>query len=99
MGLQLKRPKLDYTLRNGLGLEQSYAVAGYSSALDPATVGLRNLAGHVNPDGTVSLYATTSTNSNLADPGADPNFVVGISDLLDATTLPGAKRSGASKDP
>ena len=80
--------QLDYTLQNGLGLDQSYAVPGYPSADDPATTGLRNLTGVVNPDGTVTLYGATATYSNLGDPGADPNSLVAITDSLDATTLP-----------
>jgi hypothetical protein len=39
----------------------------------PATAGLRGLTGRVNPDGTVSLWATTSTVSGSGDIGADPN--------------------------
>ena len=52
----------------------------------PATDGLRNLTGRVNPDGTVSLYAATSTVSGSGDQGADPNALVGITDKLAATT-------------
>ncbi len=82
---------LDYTLQNGLNLDQSYSVDGYPAQFDPATTGLRNLAGQVNADGTVSLFATTATNSQITDPGADPNAVVGITDLLSATSLPGTE--------
>jgi hypothetical protein len=52
----------------------------------PATAGLRGLAGRVNPDGTVSLWATTSTVSGSGDIGADPNKLVAITDRLAATT-------------
>jgi hypothetical protein len=52
----------------------------------PATDGLRNLTGRVNPDGTVSLWATTSTVSGSGDQGADPNRLVEITDDLTATT-------------
>ncbi len=85
---------LQYTLQNGLKLGQQYGVPNgpngeiYPLALDPATTGLRNLIGQVNADGTVTLYATTATNSANTDPGADPNEVVSITDLLSATTLP-----------
>lgn len=79
---------LDYTLQSGLNLYSSYAVAGYPTALSPYTTGLRNLTGRVNADGTVSLFAATSTNSALTDAGADPNQIVAITDLLSATSLP-----------
>ena len=54
------------------------------------TAGLRNITGKVNGDGTVSLFATTSTGSNSADQGADPNRLVAITDTLSAMTLPGS---------
>lgn len=79
---------LAYTLQSGLNLYAPYSVAGYPATLDPYTTGLRNLAGRVNTDGTVSLFAATSTNSALADAGADPNQIVAINDLLSATSLP-----------
>ncbi len=91
--------QLVYTLQNGLNLGQPYNVAGYPSGLNsgpggsglpwaPATDGLRNLTGRVNPDGTVSIWATTSTVSGSGDQGADPNELVKITDKLNATTLP-----------
>jgi hypothetical protein len=52
----------------------------------PATDGLRNLVGHVNGDGTVSLWASTSTVSGSGDQGADPNKLVEITDQLGATS-------------
>ncbi|HEX4162576.1 MAG TPA: hypothetical protein VHZ05_08765, partial [Acidimicrobiales bacterium] len=52
----------------------------------PATDGLRNLAGHVNSDGTVTLWASTSTVSGSGDQGADPNRLVSITDELGATS-------------
>jgi predicted lipoprotein with Yx(FWY)xxD motif len=52
----------------------------------PATGGLRNLTGRVNRDGTVSLWASTSTVSGSGDQGADPNKLVEITDDLGATT-------------
>jgi hypothetical protein len=42
----------------------------------PATDGLRNLTGRVNRNGTVSLWAATSTVSGSGDQGADPNKLV-----------------------
>ena len=38
----------------------------------PATDGLRNITGRVNRDGTVSIWAITSTVSGSGDQGADP---------------------------
>jgi hypothetical protein len=52
----------------------------------PATDGLRNLTGRVNRNGTVSLWASTSTVSGSGDQGADPNKLVEITDDLGAGT-------------
>ena len=79
--------QLLYTLTNGLNLNQPYSVAGLDSSLNPSTVGLRNITGTVNTDGTVTVYAITSANSAMADPGASPNKLVAITDTLSATTL------------
>jgi hypothetical protein len=51
------------------------------------TIGLRNLTGRINGDGTVTLWATTSTSSASGDNGADPNKVVEITDQITATQL------------
>jgi hypothetical protein len=88
--------KLAYTLQNGLDLGQPYTVPGYPSGDNaatgkpwtPATDGLRNLTGHVNSDGTVTLYAITSTVSGSGDQGADSNRLVTITDDPSATSLP-----------
>ena len=40
----------------------------------------------MNADGTVTFYAVTSTVSNAADQGIDPNRLVGITDTLAFTT-------------
>ena len=80
--------KLAYTLQDGLDLGTPYNVAGYPTGDNaatglpwaPATDGLRNLTGRVNPDGTVTLYAVTSTVSGNGDQGADPNQLVSIRD-------------------
>jgi hypothetical protein len=52
----------------------------------PATDGLRNLQGSVNRDGTVTLWAITSTISGGGDTGADPNRLVAINDRLSNTS-------------
>jgi hypothetical protein len=92
---------LAYTLQDGLDLGQPYPVPGYPTGTNtvnavtlpwaPATDGLRNISGHVNGDGTVTIYAATSTVSGSGDQGADPNKIVAITDKLDATT-PGAEQ-------
>ena len=81
----------DYTLQAGLNLGVNYTVSGTDDAGDSgsytaATDGLRNIAGVVNPDGTVTLYAVTSTVSGSGDQGADPNELVAITDGLGFTT-------------
>jgi phosphodiesterase/alkaline phosphatase D-like protein len=83
---------LAYTLQNGLNLGTSYSVANgpngevYPTNLNPATDGLRNLTGKVNGDGTVTIYAITSTVSTSTDQGADPNKLVAITDNLSFTS-------------
>ena len=91
----------DYTIQTGLNLGQPYTVPAYPKGDNnlpdgsgepwaPATGGLRNISGQVNGDGTVTLYATTSTVSGSGDAGADPNEVVKVTDTLVATT-PGSE--------
>jgi hypothetical protein len=87
---------LAYTMQVGLNLGQPYTVKNYPAGNNaatglpwsPATDGLRNLTGRVNGDGTVTIYAITSTVSGGGDQGADPNRLVTIKDKLKATTLP-----------
>jgi hypothetical protein len=64
--------------------------AGSGLPWSPATGGLRNLTGRVNSNGTVSLWASTSTVSGSGDQGADPNKLVQITDDLGSTS-PSAK--------
>ena len=84
--------KLQYVLQDGLNLGVPYGVANYPASLNPATDGCRNLTGQRNGDGTVTIYAVTSTVSTNGDQGADPNKLVKVTDLLKATSLP--TRSG-----
>ncbi|MGO9958870.1 MAG: hypothetical protein ACLP50_23390 [Solirubrobacteraceae bacterium] len=87
---------LAYTLTSGLNLGQPYTVPGYPTAdnpetalpWSPATDGLRNITGRVNPDGTATIWAESSTVSGGGDQGADPNKLYMITDNLDATALP-----------
>jgi len=91
--------RLAYTLTSGLSLGTPYQVPGYPAGDNaatglpwaPATDGLRNITGRVNPDGTVTIWAVTSTVSGGGDEGADPNKVVTITDRLGAQTLPGGE--------
>jgi hypothetical protein len=100
------RWQLAYTLQNGLELGRPYTVPGYPTGKNsrtglpwaPATDGLRNISGHVNSDGTVTIYAATSTVSGSGDQGADPNEVVAVTDTLDATT-PGNEQFGTIAAP
>jgi hypothetical protein len=79
---------LDYVLQNGLDIGVPYSVANYPTSFNPATDGCRNITGHVNRNGTVDIYAVTSTISASGDQGADPNKLVKVTDRLSATTLP-----------
>jgi hypothetical protein len=94
-----KQWNLAYTLESGLNLGQPYTVAGYPTGDNsgaggtglpwaPATDGLRNITGRVNPDGAATIWAETSTVSGSGDQGADPNELVAITDKVGATTLP-----------
>ncbi|HEY3840795.1 MAG TPA: hypothetical protein VGL72_29685 [Bryobacteraceae bacterium] len=74
-----------YVMQNGLNLGQQYSIPNYPGSLNPATDGLRNITGRVNGDGTVTIWAVTSTVSALGDPGADPNKLVSITDVIGNT--------------
>ncbi|HZD76689.1 MAG TPA: hypothetical protein VE218_06765 [Acidobacteriaceae bacterium] len=81
---------LAYTLTGGLQLGVPYTVQGYPTGNNaatglpwsPTTDGLRNIQGRVNSDGTVTIWAITSTVSGSGDQGADPNRLVAITDRL-----------------
>ena len=84
--------QLDYVLTRGL-IGVSYGPLNDSNGQNPwpavTNVGLRNLAGRLNGDGTVTLWASTSTtdtNAANTDVGADPNEVVEITDVVAATS-------------
>jgi hypothetical protein len=81
---------LVYTLQAGLIGERYGPLAGKDGAWPQVTtLGLRNLAGRVNGNGTVTLWAVTSTNSTAGDTGADPNQVVEVTDVIAATSPSG----------
>jgi hypothetical protein len=81
---------LAYTLTGGLiGKVDSNLVGFDGQYPNVTTIGLRNLTGLINKDGTVTLWAATSTNSTSGDTGADPNRVVEITDEVAATALTG----------
>jgi hypothetical protein len=86
--------QLDYELKGTL-IGSSYTVNGSGTvcgglskcSLSMTTDGLRNLTGQVNANGTVTLYAVTSTEGSvLGDAGADPNQIVSITDTVADTT-------------
>jgi hypothetical protein len=85
---------LAYTLTSGLQLGAPYTVHGYPAGTNaatslpwaPTTDGLRNIQGQVNRDGTVTVWAITSTVSGGGDTGADPNRLVVINDRLANTS-------------
>ena len=82
--------QLAYILNGGLNVGVPYNVPGYPT---PATGGCRHITGRINGDGTVTLYATTSTLSASGDQGADPNQLVRVTDMLNSTSLPLPNRS------
>jgi len=85
--------KLAYTLQKGLDLGSPYTVWGYPTGDNaatglpwaPATDGLRNITGHVDGFGLVTIWGITSTVSGNGDVGADPNRLVAITDWLKNT--------------
>jgi hypothetical protein len=86
--------QLDYVLQNGLNLGQPYSVPNYPASLNPATDGLRNITGRNNGDGTVTIWAVTSTVSSNGDQGADPNKLVTVTDRLNAVSRPASNSKG-----
>ncbi|MBB6247403.1 hypothetical protein [Rhodanobacter sp. A1T4] len=89
-----KRWSLAYTLQTNLGLGQPYVVRNYPTGNNPgtslpwapATDGLRNITGHVDGLGRVTIWAITSTISGNGDVGADPNRLVAITDDVKNTS-------------
>ena len=90
---------LDYVLRTNLGLSAPtpYVVNGTGGSFyRTAPDGLRNITGRNNGDGTVTIFAITSTASSSSDvtagnaafdEGCDPNQMVSITDTI-ANTSP-----------
>jgi hypothetical protein len=87
---------LAYTMQAGLNLGVPQTIPNYPSGINggttgtnlpwaPATDGLRNVTGRVNDDGTVTIWAVTSTVSGSGDQGADPNQLVKVTDRICAT--------------
>ena len=84
---------LAYTLQTGLELGVPYTVHDYPTGNNPstnlpwapATGGLRNITGHVDRDGKVTLWAITSTISGNGDVGADTNRLMVVRDRLTNT--------------
>jgi hypothetical protein len=55
-----------------LNIGVPYGVANYPTALNPATGGCGNMTGRHNDDGTVALFAITSTISANGDQAPTP---------------------------
>ena len=81
---------MQYVLQNGLNIGVPYSIDRYPSSINPATGGCRNIAGRHNFDGTVTVFAITSTISANGDTGADPNKLVKVTDRVSDSTLPAA---------
>jgi len=79
---------LQYILQDGLNIGVPYKIDGYPASINPATGGCRNIAGLHNFDGTVTIFAITSTISANGDTGADPNKLVKVTDRVSDATLP-----------
>ena len=79
-----------YVLQDGLNIGVPYTIKHYPTSLNPATGGCRNIVGSHNEDGTVTIFAVTSTISANGDTGADPNKLVKVTDRVSDTTLPPA---------
>ena len=90
--------QLAYVLNNGLDFGTPYTVPGYPTGVNaatglpwsPTTDGLRNITGRINDDGTVTIWAITSTTSGNGDTGADPDKLVVITDSLSNMSAAGA---------
>jgi hypothetical protein len=72
--------------RGGYGTACRNGTAGTGLPWAPATDGLRNITGQVNPNGSVTIWGITSTVSGNGDQGADPNKLVMITDQPSATS-------------
>jgi hypothetical protein len=80
-----------YSVPDNPGVAPNYPAptdinAGTELLWGPATDGLRNITGRVNHDGTVTIWAVTSTVSGSGDQGADPNHLVKVTDKIKATS-------------
>ena len=80
-----------YVLQDGLNIGLQYDVRNLPTTISPATGGCRNITGRHNDDGTVTIFAVTSTISNNGDTGADPNKLVKVRDRVSDVTLPSAE--------
>jgi hypothetical protein len=78
--------QLEYVLQAGLELNEPRRLAGYP--VPTYTTGLRNITGHVNRYGTVTVYAITAQTSSISSGEPDPTKLVMTTDALAATALP-----------
>jgi hypothetical protein len=77
---------LDYIIQDGLDLAEPQTLSHYP--VPTATTGLRNIAGRINDDGTVTIYAITGQYSTISGGEPDPTKLVVVTDILSARTLP-----------
>jgi hypothetical protein len=78
--------QLAYVIQDGLQINKPQNLRGYP--VPTFTTGLRNLTGHVNGDGTVTIYAITAQYSTISIGEPDPTKLVAVTDVIDATKLP-----------
>ena len=90
---------MQYVLQDGLDIGVPYSIKHYPTSLNPATGGCRNITGIHNWDGTVTIFAITSTISANGDTGADPNKLVKVTDRVSDTMLPPAADTWATSQP
>jgi hypothetical protein len=77
-----------YILQDGLDIGVPYSIHDYPSSMNRATGGCRNIAGKHNWNGTVTIYAITSTISANGDTGAEPNKLLKVTDRVSDSKLP-----------
>ncbi len=86
-----------YVMNSGLNIGVPYGVENYPTALNPATGGCRNMTGQHNHDGTVTIFAVTSTLSTSGDQGADPNQLFKVTDRPRCHNSPDGRRRSRSR--
>jgi hypothetical protein len=83
--------QFDYSITGGLGSFSGAAVGSDTGSTTFYTDGLRNLTGRLNSNGTITLYAVTSTVTDAGagktwDQGANPDQIVSLTDTVSSMT-------------